>query len=418
MKILVVDDYEQNRKLLKVLLEAERFEVVTAPNGIEALKVMDRSMVDAIISDVLMPRMDGYRLCHEIRTSSQFKAIPFIVYSATYTSPSDEKVALDFGADKFLRKPASPEEIIGALHEVMKEGVGRRGKELQGPQELLAMREYSEALVRKLEESNLGYAEANRILEERTALANFNAEIANALTQKVVLPEILQLCTEAIVHHLNAAFARIWTYNQKDHVLELQASAGMYTHLNGGHARVPVGQFKIGLIASNRKPHLTNCVIGDARVNDQEWAKREGMVALAGYPLIVEERLVGVMAMFAKKPLSQNTLDAMASVANGIAAGIERKITENELRQSEERFRELAENINEVFFSINADGSALHYVSPAYEHVFGKKKESLYQNPHDWLDAVHPDDRPRVEQANQSYLEALNDEYRIVRPDG
>jgi PAS domain S-box-containing protein len=300
----------------------------------------------------------------------------------------------------------------------MKQAVGRRGKELQGPQELLAMREYSEALVSKLEEINLEYTEANKTLEERTALAEFNAEIAGALTHKGLLPKILHLCTEAMVHRLNAAFARIWTYNQKDHVLELQASAGMYTHLNGGHARVPVGQFKIGLIASERKPHLTNCVIGDGRVNDQEWAKREGMIAFAGYPLIVEERLVGVMAMFAKKPLSQNTLDAMASVANGIAAGIERKVTEDELRQSEERFRELAENINEVFFSTNADGSALHYVSPAYEHVFGRKKESLYQNPHDWLDAVHPDDRPRVEQSNQSHPEAFNDEYRIVRPDG
>jgi PAS domain S-box-containing protein len=418
MKILVVDDSEQNRKLLRVLLEAERFEVVTASNGIEALKVMDRSMVDAVISDVLMPRMDGYRLCHEVRTSSRLKAVPFIVYTATYTSPSDEKVALDFGADKFLKKPASPEEIIGALHEVMKEAVGRPGKELQRPQELLAMREYSEALVRKLEESNLEYTEANKMLEERTVLAEFNGEIAEALTHKGLLPEILRLCTEAMVHHLDAAFARIWTYNKKDHVLELQASAGMYTHINGTHARVPIGQFKIGLIASERTAHLTNSVIGDARVHDQQWAKREGMVAFAGYPLIVEERLVGVMAMFAKKPLSQNTLDAMASVANGIAAGIERKITENELRQSEERFRELAENINEVFFSINADGSVLHYVSPAYEHVFGRQKETLYQNPHDWLNAVHPGDRPRVEQANQSHPEAFNDEYRIVRPDG
>ena len=418
MKILVVDDSEQNRKLLKVLLEAESFEVVTAADGEEALTVLNRTTVDAIISDILMPRMDGYRLCHEVRKSSAYNSMPIILYSATYTSSSDEKVALDFGADKFLKKPAPPGEIIGALHEVMKAAVGRRGKELQGPQELLAMREYSEALVKKLEESNLEYAEANKILEERMVLAEFNAEIAEALTHKSLLPEILQLCTEAMVHNLDAALARIWTYNQKDHVLELQASAGMYTNLNGGHARVPVGEFKIGLIASERKPHLTNCVIGDARVNDQEWAKREGMVAFAGYPLIVEERLVGVMAMFAKKPLSQNTLDAMASVANGIAAGIERKITENELRQSEERFRELAENVNEVFFSINADGSALHYVSPAYEHVFGRKRETLYQNPHDWLDAIHPGDRPGVEQANQSHPEAFNDEYRIVRPDG
>ena len=85
-------------------------------------------------------------------------------------------------------------------------------------------------------------------------------------------------------------------------VLELQASAGLYTHLDGPHSRVPVGQYKIGLIAQERKPHLTNTVVGDPRVSDQEWAQREGMVAFAGYPLIVEDRLVGVMAMFARHP--------------------------------------------------------------------------------------------------------------------
>ena len=67
-------------------------------------------------------------------------------------------------------------------------------------------------------------------------------------------------------------------------VLELRASAGMYTHLDGAHARVPVGQFKIGPIAQERRPHLTNAVLGDPRVPDQDWAEREGMVAFAGYP--------------------------------------------------------------------------------------------------------------------------------------
>src|SRR5688572_30195549 len=121
MKILVVDDFEQNRKLLKLLLEAERFEVVTAVDGKEALDVLNQTPVDAIISDILMPRMDGYRLCHEVRKNAKFDAVPFIVYTGTYISLSDEKVAFDFGADKFLRKPAAPAEIIGALHEVMKE---------------------------------------------------------------------------------------------------------------------------------------------------------------------------------------------------------------------------------------------------------------------------------------------------------
>jgi PAS domain S-box-containing protein len=259
---------------------------------------------------------------------------------------------------------------------------------------------------------------AESAMRERMRVAEFTAEISGALATQADLRAMLQKCAEAAVQHLEAAFARIWTLNARENILELQASAGMYTHIDGAHGRVPVGRFKIGLIAEERRPHLTNSVVGDPRVSDQEWAIREGMVGFAGYPLLVDGRLVGVIAMFTRRPIPATIFEAMASGANEIGVGIERKTTEKELRRSEERFRELAENISEVFFSINADGSELHYVSPAYEHVFGRKKETLYQNPHDWLNAIHPGDRPRAQQANQSHPEAFNEEYRIVRPDG
>ena len=97
---------------------------------------------------------------------------------------------------------------------------------------------------------------------------------------------------------------------------------------------MPVGKYKIGLIAQERKPHLTNAVVGDPRVSDQDWAQREGMVAFAGYPLVVEDRLVGVMAMFARHALSEATLGAMASVADEIAVGIERKPAEERLQRA------------------------------------------------------------------------------------
>jgi anti-anti-sigma regulatory factor len=144
---------------------------------------------------------------------------------------------------------------------------------------------------------------------------------------------MLQRCASTLVKHLDAAFARVWTLNAKENMLELQASAGMYTHLDGAHSRVPVGSFKIGLIAEERKAHLTNSVIGDERVGDQAWAEREGMVAFAGYPLIVDNRLVGVMAMFSRHTLTQAALEAMESVANSIALGIERKRSEQTLRE-------------------------------------------------------------------------------------
>ncbi len=417
MKILVVDDNATNRKYLRVLLMQAGHAVLEAEDGLEALNTLERENIDAVISDVLMPRMDGYRLCYEIRKNPKLNSIPFIAYSATFTSPHDEQVALDFGADRFLAKPALPEVIIKALHEAV-EKRGSRTQQNRAPDELSAMKEYSETLVRKLEDTNAELAGANTVLNERAVLAEFIADISNALNYSETLPVILQLCTEAMVRRLNAAFARIWTYNLKDHVLELQASAGMYTHINGGHGRVTVGQFKIGLIASERKPHWTNSVIGDPRVNDQVWAKREGMVSFAGYPLIAEERLVGVMAMFGKKPFSPNTLDAMASVANGIALGIERKLTENKLHDSEERFRELAENIREIFYIAGPHGSPVHYVSPAFDEITGRSRKGFEGNPGFWLELIHPDDRGRVEQAHRAAPEALDIEYRSMRPDG
>lgn len=109
----------------------------------------------------------------------------------------------------------------------------------------------------------------------------------------------------------------------------------MYTHLNGHHARIPLGQWKIGLIAAEKQPHLTNTVLGDPRISNQEWAKQEGMVAFAGYPLIAEGQVVGVMAMFARQPLSPDLLEAMALMGSSIALAIQRKRLEEWFRQAD-----------------------------------------------------------------------------------
>ena len=184
-------------------------------------------------------------------------------------------------------------------------------------------------------------------LARRVHQAALGAEVGAALAEGgAPLRQVLQLCAEAVVKHLDAAFARIWTLEHGSDVLELQASAGMYTHTDGPHGRVPVGRFKIGLIAAERKPHLTNSVVGDPRVGDQEWARREGMVSFAGYPLLVEDRLVGVLAMFARRPLPDDMLEALASIANVTAQGIERRRAEEALaallREREQTLEEVS----------------------------------------------------------------------------
>jgi PAS domain S-box-containing protein len=196
------------------------------------------------------------------------------------------------------------------------------------------LREANRELRREIEQRT----RAEESLHERVCTSTLSAEVALALNADTELQAMLQQCTELVVRHLDVAFARVWTLNEATQTLELQASAGCYTHLDGPHSRVRVGQYKIGLIAQEKKPHLTNRVQTDDRVSDKEWALREGMVAFAGYPLLLEDRVLGVLALFARHPLADGVLKALGSVADSIALGIERKRAQTALAESEARF--------------------------------------------------------------------------------
>ncbi len=242
-----------------------------------------------------------------------------------------------------------------------------------------------------------------RAAEERERLSALAMDVGNALIQGDDLPEILRRCCEAMVHHLDGAFARIWTLDERENMLVLQASAGMYTHKDGAHGRVPVGQFKIGQIAQERRPHLTNDVLGDPRIGDQDWARREGMVAFAGYPLTIADRVVGVLAIFARHPLTEAALAAMATIASGVALGIERKRSEDELRESEERFRIMADSIPQLAWMARPDGHIFWFNRRWYEYT-GTTPEQMEGR--GWQSVHDPAELPGVMTKFQAALSA------------
>jgi signal transduction histidine kinase len=302
--ILHLEDDLADRELIREALGAEGIELALVQvDTMEAFgAALAQDGISLVLSDFSLPHFDGLsalKLVKERRPD-----LPFIFVSGTM----GEDAAIES-----LRQ--------GATDYVLKERLSRLGPAVRRAlEDVMAQRRRREAA---------------EVAEKQRAAVALNNDVTLAVNQAIALRGMLQLCTESMVRNLDAAFARIWTMNTVGDVLLLQASAGIYTHLDGPHGRVPVGKFKIGLIAQERQPYLTNDVHNDPRIGDPEWARREGMVAFAGYPLVVSDRLVGVMAMFSKQVLAESVLDALGFVARTIAMGIERWRLEEQLRQSQ-----------------------------------------------------------------------------------
>ncbi|MEX1196248.1 MAG: response regulator [Pseudohongiellaceae bacterium] len=173
--VLVVDDNADNQYYLEKLLSANGYRVVTAEHGEEALQQAGISPPDLVISDLLMPVMDGYTLLRHWKEHQMLATVPFIVYTATYTEPEDEQLALELGADAFLVKPAEPEVMLELLRDVTSRAPANpanpanptdtRRPVVPDENPNLFVR-YSRSLVRKLEEKTLALDQANRQLQE------------------------------------------------------------------------------------------------------------------------------------------------------------------------------------------------------------------------------------------------------------
>ncbi len=119
MKILVAEDDENSRQLLEAVLSAEGYEVVSFENGLKALAYLQTELVDLIISDILMPEMDGYGLCRAVKQNHNLQKVPFIFYTATYTTSQDERFAISLGANRFLVKPMMMPDLLKIITDVI-----------------------------------------------------------------------------------------------------------------------------------------------------------------------------------------------------------------------------------------------------------------------------------------------------------
>lgn len=151
--VLVVDDNDQNLYMIEVLLKSQNYDIVTAKDGQEALALAKKEPPFLVISDILMPIMDGFVLCQQWKQDDILKKIPFVFYTATYTDLKDEEYALSLGADKFIRKPMEPDLFLNEIGKVIEEqkekNIGVSEPLIKDEEETYRL--YSSRLVNKLE---------------------------------------------------------------------------------------------------------------------------------------------------------------------------------------------------------------------------------------------------------------------------
>ena len=242
--------------------------------------------------------------------------------------------------------------------------------------------------------------QAELALVERNSLLAFEAEVGQVLNRHQTLSVRLQGCAEAFIRHLGGAWAGVWTMNSQEEGLELQASAGLSTHVTGLDGPLPFGHSQIGQIAFEKRPHLTNAITAeDPGVPERVWAKQEGLVAFAGYPLLINQEVVGVLAVFSRHGLTSFTWHSLGLVADRIATAIERQRVMEAHQDLAKHYARILAASGEGIYELDKEGKTT-FVNPAGAEMLGYGIEEVVGEPmHELIHHMKSDGSPYPREA-------------------
>ena len=192
-KILVVEDVLIVRELLEITLKFKGYDVETATNGREAMEKIAARRPDLVVTDILMPDLDGYALAHRLRRAPETRNLPIIFVSATYVSPEDKEFALSLGAMRFLEKPIDAEEFLLTVAEVLQQQEANAAPPLD---DVTFYRGYYERLENKLRYKSHRIARLERLLpnlpeNQRPAFAAMLAKVRRE--RQTIREELLEV---------------------------------------------------------------------------------------------------------------------------------------------------------------------------------------------------------------------------------
>jgi PAS domain S-box-containing protein/diguanylate cyclase (GGDEF)-like protein len=468
-KILVVDDRLTNRQYLTTLLRYYGHDLHEASNGAEALTMVRTERPDLVITDILMPTMDGYQFALQLRGDPAAPQPRLVFYTATYSAPAAYEMAKTCGADGVLMKPCDPADLVATVNRLL----GIADEPARVPPEApippagvpalpsdynlakyitrlqVTKRSFDEVIVRNVdtvlerelaemlaEEFSSDIADLRRLLFRLTVLIEVGTETATERDPA----RIVEIFFGAACEIIPSRFAAVAMLDERQRTLQhlfakdlptavLQGNprhgvlgalaAGRHRSLrwNAAQARANAGELPPG------HPPCENFLGVAIAVRGQEhgWLYFANRHTEGGFSE-EDERFAVIMAEKLALLFENATFYDLVQrhAAQLEMESAQRAAAETKLRESEQRFRQLAENVRDVFFLDSVTGEVL-YVNPAYETIWGRSRESLYASPWSWIEAIHADDREAVVAAFQAALRTTGEfdyEFRIVRQGG
>jgi len=323
-----------------------------------------------------------------------------------------------------IREPVSG--LVAAANDVAEGNLSARAP-LGGPPEIAAVAQVLNRMLDVRERSDAHMRVVNRTL---AVLSECNAALVRATDEQQLLDEMCRIVVERGGHAL------AWVGYVRDGDDKRVVPAAMY----GATPYLEGQTFSWDDSPEGRGPSGTAirtgqaAVLRDARADPRyepwrERAERFGLRSSIALPLGRDSPAFGLLNIYSRDAarFDDEEVRLLSELAADLAYGIQalrgerrRNDTERALQESEERFRQIAENVSEVFWLTDAEKKSMLYVSPAYERVWQRSARELYRDPRQWLDSVHPEDRQRVAEASgRPQLEGrFDEEYRILRPDG
>ncbi|MBI4889604.1 MAG: response regulator [Acidobacteria bacterium] len=236
--------------------------------------------------------------------------------------------------------------------------------------EILAQNLATKALLERTQDQAKRLEIQSGQLQVKARLDAMHSAVGEALVEEPDFAGMMRRCAEVVQAGVETVFTRIWMVEPGSEELALCASVGLYTHLDGPHARVKVGEQKLGRIAASRKALESNAAGSEEGV-DPDWAKGQGIASIAGYPLVVNDVVVGVMATFGRRALEEVEFKALREAAIRISLGVQRRRTEEELQKSNFKADSALELTKAGYWHVPLDGSGWYNSSERAVRIFG-----------------------------------------------